>query len=174
MDELCNPNFDLHNLALNHAHAAIMVSAFFNGAVGTRLPYKRHWIKALNTNPQNKLLLEIVANPGVAKDNERISSLHSVYRHSARLGNFSVEHGILYMKDIFENNIKYIKLFIVPSSLYSIVFVAFHANPICGHLGSLRIFHCVCQSITLYRLILTLFVSALLVYFALQLNYPIT
>ena len=63
-----------------------------------------------NVDLQNKLLLDIAANPGVTKDKEKINPLHYVYQHPARLGNFSVGHGLLCMKEVCEHNIKYINL----------------------------------------------------------------
>ena len=45
------------------------------------------------------------------------------------------------MKEIFENYVKYINLRIVPSSLTNLIFVAFHANPIGGHLILYRTYH---------------------------------
>ena len=62
--------------------------------------------------------------------------LHLVYLYPARLRNFTVEDGILYMKKIFTQNIEYIKLHVFPASFYNIIFAAFHANPIGGHLDA--------------------------------------
>ena len=45
------------------------------------------------------------------------------------------------MKEIFTNGAKFIKLCIVPASLQNIVFIAFHANPIGGHLDPYRTYH---------------------------------
>jgi hypothetical protein len=45
------------------------------------------------------------------------------------------------MKEIFPDDVKYVELRIVPSSLYNIIFVAFHANPIGAHLDPYRTHH---------------------------------
>ena len=45
------------------------------------------------------------------------------------------------MKEIFQNDVKYVELKIVPQSLVNIIFVAFHANPIGGHLNPVRTYH---------------------------------
>ena len=45
------------------------------------------------------------------------------------------------MKEIFQNNTKFVELRIVPSSMVNIIFVAFHANPIGGHLNPYRTYH---------------------------------
>ena len=52
---------------------------------------------------------------------------------------------MLYMKEIFQHDIKYVHLRIVPASLQNIIFVAFHANPIGGYLDSFCTFHRICQ-----------------------------
>ena len=88
-----------------------------------------------------KLILEIVANPGLSQDRKKIASLHHVYRQPARQGQFTARDGILYMKEIFNNDVKFVDLRIVPESLYNIVFVAFHANSIGAHLDTPRTFH---------------------------------
>ena len=45
------------------------------------------------------------------------------------------------MKEIFDNDVKYITLRIVKSSLTNIIFAAFHANPIGGHLNVYHTYH---------------------------------
>ena len=74
---------------------------------------------------------------------KKLNTLHSIYHQPARLGNFSVENGILYIKENFEHDTKYINLCIVPSSVCSVVFVAFHDNPIVAHYACWRTFHCI-------------------------------
>ena len=86
-------------------------------------------------------LLEIAANPGLANDKKIVDSLHHIYRQPARSGHFTLEDGSLFMKEIFTNGAKCIKLRIVPASLQNIVFIAFHANPIGGHFDAYRTYH---------------------------------
>jgi len=115
-----------------------MVPAFLNGAIGSRIPDKKVWMGALKLDPITNQLLEIAANPGLSNDKTTIDSLHHIYRHPACNGHFTLEDGSLYMKEIFTNGAKFIKLCIVPASLQNIVFIAFHANPIGGHLDPYR------------------------------------
>ena len=81
------------------------------------------------------LILDIVANPNLGYAQKYIQTLHSVYRQPERQGHFSIKYGILFMKEIFENLVKYVDLHIVPSLINNIIFVEFHANPIGGHLN---------------------------------------
>ena len=83
----------------------------------------------------NNLFLEIVANPALGDDQKYIQPLHSIYRQPVRKGHFSTKDGIIFIREIFENDVKYVDLCIVTYSLINIIFVAFHANPIVGHLN---------------------------------------
>jgi hypothetical protein len=87
------------------------------------------------------LLLEVVANPVLGESQRHVTPLAYIYRQPARQGHFSTRDGILYMKEIFQNDTKFVELRIVPSSMVNIIFVAFHANPIGGHLNPYRTYH---------------------------------
>ena len=80
------------------------------------------------------LLLEIVSNPDLGNEQNYIEPLHYIYLQPARQGHLSTKMGIIFMKEIFENDVKYVDLCIVTSSLINIILVAFHANPIGGNL----------------------------------------
>ena len=81
------------------------------------------------------LLLDIVANSDLSDEQNYIQPLHSIYRQPARQGNFYTKDVIIFMKEIFDNDVKYVDLCIVKYSLINIIFVAFHTNPIGGHLN---------------------------------------
>jgi len=87
------------------------------------------------------LLLDMVANPALAESEENVKQLHHIYRQPARQGAFSVRDGILFMKEIFQNDTKFVELRVVPTSLVNTIFVAFHANPVGGHLNAYRTYH---------------------------------
>ena len=88
-----------------------------------------------------KLLLDIFENNGLSDLRSNLEKLRYVYRQPARLGNFSLEHGLLYMKEIFENYIKYVNLWVVTESMRNVIVVAFHANPIGSYHGAFHTFH---------------------------------
>jgi hypothetical protein len=142
LDSIRTEGFDLHHPSLSHAPAAVsMVPMYTSGAIGSRLPDNDVWRKALLHDKETKLLLDMIALPSLAESKEHISQLHHVFRQPARSGLFSVKDGILYMKEPFQNDTKFVSLRIVPAALRNIVFVAFHANPIGGHLDAFRTFH---------------------------------
>ena len=121
--------------------ATACIPAFVNGAIGSRIPDNRVWKQALEQDPVTKLLLEIVANPALGESQTHIQPLDHVYRQPARQGHFSLKDGILYMKEIFQNDDRFVDLRIVPAQMKNIIFVAFHANPIGGHLNAYRTYH---------------------------------
>ena len=78
LDCLRSEGFEIFDPSVRCAPAALsQISTFLNGAVGTKLPDNRHWVKALQDDPETKLLLRIVANPGLAEEVENINSLHA-------------------------------------------------------------------------------------------------
>ena len=125
--------------------AFAQVFAFTSGAIGSRIPDNIIWRKALRNNLVTNILLDIVANPVLAESQDHINPFSHVYRHPARQGHFSVKNGILFMKEIFQNDVKYVSLQIVPISLVNTVFVALHANPIGGHFNFYCTYHNICQ-----------------------------
>ena len=128
--------------SLHHAPAAIsMVSCYVNSAIGSRIPDSKLWRQALSDDPMTRLLCDIVTHPKLAEDSTKINSLHFIYRQLARLGLFYMDDGILFLEEIYKDDTKYVSLQIVPTSLHNIIFIAFHANPIGGHLNAYRTCH---------------------------------
>ena len=125
--------------------ATACIPAFVNGAIGSRIPDNHIWSQALTEDPMTCLLLEIVSSPSMAQSQAVVQKLDYIYRQPARNGNFSKKDGIAYMKEIFQNDDRFVELKIVPQSSRNIIFVAFHANPIGGHLNAYRTYHRVRQ-----------------------------
>ena len=97
--------------------------------------------KAFKNDPITNLLLKIVANPDLGDEKKYIQPLHSVYRQPARQGHFSINDNIIFIREIFDNDVKYINLRIVPSSQTKIIHVVFHVNPIGWHINVYRTYH---------------------------------
>ena len=121
--------------------ATACIPTFVNGAIGSRIPDNHVWSKALTEDHMTRLLLDIVASPTLGQTQAVVQKLDYIYRQPARQGNFAVRDTILFMKEIFQNDDKYVELKIVPESLRNIIFVAFHSNPIGGHLNAYRTYH---------------------------------
>ena len=56
------------------------------------------------TNP----LLKLVANPGLSEDKFKIDKLHHIYRQLARQDHFTVKDDILYTKELFKHDVKFV------------------------------------------------------------------
>jgi len=109
--------------------------------MGSRIPDCAAWSKALGEDPMTELLMDMVSSPALSESEASVRLLHHIYHQPARQGQFSIRDGILYMKEVFQNDTKYVELRIVPASLVNIVFVAFHVNPDGGHLRAYRTYH---------------------------------
>ena len=111
LESIRTENFDIHHPSRYAAPAAIaQVPAFTNRAVGSRIPGDTSWRQALRDDPVTNLLLDIVANPALGQSQKHIQPLNFIYRQPARQGHFSVRDGILYMKEIFQNDVKFEEL----------------------------------------------------------------
>jgi hypothetical protein len=127
------------------AAATAMIPTFVNGAIGSRIPDNCTWAIALTEDPVTNMLLDMVSSPAIAQSQEVVNKLPYIFRQPARQGHFIMRDKILFMREIFQNDDRYIELKIVPESLRNIIFVAFHANPIGGHLNAHRTYHRICQ-----------------------------
>ena len=94
-----------------------MIPTFVNSAIGSRIPGNAVWQKVLKSDPMTNTLLKPIANPGLSMDKKTINKLYFVYRQPARQGHLTVKDGILYMKELFKNNVNFVDLRIVPKSL---------------------------------------------------------
>jgi len=142
LDSIRAENFELLDPSQHCAPAApAIIPAYVSGAIGSTLPDNDIWRKSLLADPMTASLIEIASNPSLAEEKTRIDRLHSIYRMPARRGHFTVENGILYMREHLAGDTKFVRLQIVPSSLCNAIFIAFHANPIGGHLNAFRTFH---------------------------------
>ena len=70
------------------------------------------------------ILLELVANLDLSEDRSKFDKLRHIYRQPAPQGHFTIKDDILYMKERFKNDVKFVDLRIVPSLLHHIIFIA--------------------------------------------------
>jgi hypothetical protein len=82
----------------------------------------------------------LVLNPGsICKDT--LKDIHYVYRQPLRQSHIVIEDEMLILREPICGSSSYTRLQIVPLDLCNILFVAFHSNPIGGHLNSTRTLH---------------------------------
>ena len=115
--------------------AAALIPSFLNGAIGTRLPDHFTWVAAYERDPETKLLLSFAKDPSLTTE-PVVQKMHWIHRQPSRDGQLFEENGILFIRDLFKNNDKCLRLQVVPVALRKILFVAFHYNPIGDYLDT--------------------------------------
>jgi hypothetical protein len=124
------------------AAPAACVHAFLNGAIGVRLPDRESWIRAYQEDPELRAVLGFVDNPGtVSQRSLEAAKLSATYRQALRQSQIKSEDGILFFHEPIVGSESYTKLQLVPKDLRNIIFVAFHSNPLGGHLNATRTLH---------------------------------
>jgi hypothetical protein len=125
------------------AAPAATILAFVNGAIGAHLPSHARWVEAYAADPECCAIRNLVLNPGkICK--ETLKSVHYTYRQPLRQSFIVIEDDILIFREPIRGSTSYTRLQIVPRGLYDIIFIAFHSNPIGGHLNAYRTLHRLC------------------------------
>lgn len=124
----------------NHSAPAALANVFLNGSVAARLPDAKAWSEAYDDDPETRLIKSMISNPSlVTRDN--LLQVHHSLRMPLRQGLF-VSHNdmIILRKPVGLGSDSYCQMRLVPRTLRKIIFIAFHANPIGGHLNHIRTF----------------------------------
>jgi hypothetical protein len=136
---VCNSNCELFS-PIKWAAPAAPIQSFVNGAIGTRLPSCACRIKAYNADPVCVATRKMVVDPGkICK--EALNAIHFAYRHALRQSHIVIEDNMLILHKLIRGSASYTQLQIVPVRLWGILFVAFHSNPIGGHLNVYHTLH---------------------------------
>ena len=85
-------------------------------------------------------MCELAINPSLI-NNQTLSKVNHNFRRHLRQSLISVEDDMLIFREPISGNDSYTRLTLVPRELYNILFIAFHPNPIGGHLNSYRTLH---------------------------------
>jgi hypothetical protein len=124
-----------------HTAPAALCNVFISGATGTRLPDAAAWVRAYDEDPETRLIRQLVLNPSEIYK-ATLLKLDSNYRMPIRESLIVLENDMLiYRTPLGDGSSSYCKLRIVPKPLQNIVFIAFHANPIGGHLNWARTYN---------------------------------
>ena len=122
------------------AAPAATIQAFGNGAIGARLPSHARRVEAYAADSKCCAIQDLVINPGkICK--ETLKNVHYSYRQPLHQSFIVIEDDMLIFREPIQGSTSYTRLQIVPRGLYDIVFIAFHSNPIGGHLNAYRTVH---------------------------------
>jgi hypothetical protein len=117
-----------------YAAPAAHVQAFVSGVVATRIPDRGRWVQAIASDPELSRIRDIVRDPSKLNNKALIDinyNYHAVLRKSLIL----LENDILIYREPLAKNGSYTRLQLVPLEFRNILFIAFHTNPIGGHLN---------------------------------------
>jgi hypothetical protein len=123
------------------AAPAATIQAFLSGAVGITLPSCAHWIQAYDSDKDLCLIRKIVLNPSLLS-NETLRKINYNYHAGLQKSLILLEDGILIYCEPIAGEQSYTRLQLVPKEFYNILFIAFHSNPVGGHLNAYRTLHC--------------------------------
>ncbi len=138
---ICECNVEIFE-PRQYAAPAACAQAFLNGAIGVQLPTQLQWVAAYCNNPTMSSILGFIQNPGtITNKNLEDSKLDSNYRAALRLLQIALKDSLLIYHEPIAGSESYARLQLVPAQYRNVVFVAFHTNPIGGHLNALQTFH---------------------------------
>ncbi len=118
------------------------IQTFLNGAVGICLPTHESWIKAYSDDTEMLAISSFVVNLGtISQCSLEASNLNPNYHQALRQLHIKLVDRILYYHKPIAGSASYACLQLVPTAFWNNVFMAFHSNPLRGHLNTVRTFH---------------------------------
>ena len=122
------------------AAPAATIQTLVNGTICTRLPSKERWVQAYASDTEMCALRDLALNPSKI-NNKALAQVNHNYRGPLRQSLIVVENEMLILHEPITGTSSFTRLQLVPSELMNIIFIAFHTNPIGGHLNAYRTFH---------------------------------
>jgi hypothetical protein len=122
------------------AAPAATIHTLVNGAVCTTLPSRERWLQAYQNDSELRAVWEFALNPSTIS-NKALALVNHNYRGQLRQSNIFVENDMLITREPIAGTSSYTRLQLVPRELRNILFVAFHTNPMGGHLNAYRTLH---------------------------------
>jgi hypothetical protein len=112
-----------------------------NGTNCTCLPSWERWVRAYTNDTELCAVRDLALNPSKIT-NKSLSNVNHNYHGPLRHSLIFVENDMLILHEPIIGTLSFTRLQLVPSELINIIFIAFHTNPIGGHLNAYRTFHC--------------------------------
>jgi hypothetical protein len=135
--EIHNANYKVFN-PVNYTAPAAVVQAFISFAMGTHLPSIDFWKAAYTSNPEMTMIMRIINKPSLATK-ENLLKVDANYIAPLRQARMTLKCNMIILNEsLGMTPSSYVKLGVVPEELCEIIFIAFHANPVGGHLHPYR------------------------------------
>ena len=116
------------------------IQTLVSGTICTKLPSSERWKQAYSTDIEMCALKKFVLNPSLI-NNQSLAEVNHNYRGALRHSHICIENDMLIFKEPIGGSSSFTRLQIVPREFYNIIFIAFHTNPIGGHLNPYRTLH---------------------------------
>ena len=116
------------------------IQTLVGGTICTKLPSPDQWVKAYSNDTEMCALRKFIMNPSLI-NNQSLSEVNHNYRGALRQSYICIENDMLIFKEPIGGSSSFTRLQIVPREFYNIIFIAFHTNPIGGHLNAYRTLH---------------------------------
>ncbi len=136
---LCNSNSKVFS-PNQFAARVTTIQTLISGAICTHLPLREHWVQAYAKDSKLCAVRELVLNPSLIPT-QALSKVNHNFCRQLRQSLISVEGNMLILLEPISGSNSYTCLTLVPCKLYNIIFIAFHTNPIGGHLNAYRTLH---------------------------------
>ena len=119
----------------HHAAPAAHIQSRVSGVIATRIPDCACWRQAIDADKELSKVKAIVTNPSTL--NNKVLEGVSYNYHAALCKSLIVlKEGILIYCKPMAGSGSYTQLQLVPAELRNILFIAFHTNPVGGHLNA--------------------------------------
>ena len=119
----------------HHAASAVTIQAFLSGAVSVRFPNKGRWMIAYASDQKIKDTSKFVLNPSTIT-NKGLKDINHNYCAPLQKDQIIIKDDMFILREPIRGYDSYTRLQIVPQELFSIIFIAFHSNPIGGHINA--------------------------------------
>jgi hypothetical protein len=106
----------------------------FNGIIADQMRDESAWAITYSQDIGCSTIIKMITNPSQIT-NDNLSRVHAVYQAPIRQSQMKWEGQRLLLYKPIANSTKTVRLTIVPIDLRKHIFVAFHANPLGGHLS---------------------------------------
>jgi hypothetical protein len=123
------------------AAPATTIQTLVNGTICTCLPLQERWIQAYTNNPELCTVWDLVLNPSKI-NNKALANVNHNYHGLLRQSLIVIENDMLILHKPISETSSFTCLQLVPLELINVIFIiAFHTNPIGGHLNAYWTFH---------------------------------
>jgi hypothetical protein len=122
------------------AAPAATIQTLINGIICTHLPLQERWVQAYASNPELCTVRDLVLNSSKVT-NHALSKVNHNYHGPLQQPLISFENDMLILQEPIAGTSSFTCLQLVPAQLFNIIFIAFHTNPIGGHLNAYRTLH---------------------------------